>query len=221
MKPITSPTLDDLKPAPYNPRSITAQASAGLAASIERFGDISGIVWNQRTGHLVAGHQRVEQLRKLGAQMVDGGLEVMHQGERHRFPVRVVDWSELDEKMANVEANNPAIAGTYVEDVSVLLGEILAGVGPAVFDELALAGLIDGLDVSPLGELPALPDGDKAPFQQMTFTLHDDQARMVVTALEAAKMSGAFTGTWNENSNGNAIARVCETYLTVVGVGRG
>jgi len=59
----------------------------------------------------------------------------------------------------------------------------------------------------------ALPDEDRAPFQQMTFTLHDDQAETVREAMKAAKAIGAFIDTGNENSNGNALARICELFL--------
>jgi ParB family chromosome partitioning protein len=61
----------------------------------------------------------------------------------------------------------------------------------------------------------SLPDGDKSPFQQMTFTVSDDQAEQVNAALSAAKGMGEFVDTGNENSNGNALARICETFLTV------
>lgn len=57
-----------------------------------------------------------------------------------------------------------------------------------------------------------LPEGDRAPFQQMTFTLHDEQVEQVKAAMEAAKAMGPFDSE-NENSNGNALARVCETFL--------
>jgi len=59
----TIKSLADLRAASYNPREITQEALEGLGHSLEEFGDISGIVWNKRTGHLVAGHQRVEALR--------------------------------------------------------------------------------------------------------------------------------------------------------------
>lgn len=64
-----------------------------------------------------------------------------------------------------------------------------------------------------------LPDGDRAPFQQMTFTLSDEQAEQVKRALEVARKQGAFVDTGNENGNGNALARVCETFLTDYGNG--
>ncbi len=59
-----------------------------------------------------------------------------------------------------------------------------------------------------------LPTEDRAPFQQMTFTLHDEQSETVREAMKLAKAQGAFIDSPNENSNGNALARICETYIT-------
>jgi hypothetical protein len=47
----------------------------------------------------------------------------------------------------------------------------------------------------------------------MTFTLHDSQADVVRRALDAAKDAGDFDGSPNENSNGNALARIAESFL--------
>ena len=55
-------SIPDLKPAPYNPREITADALKRLQRSVEEFGDISGIVWNRQTGNMVSGHQRLKAL---------------------------------------------------------------------------------------------------------------------------------------------------------------
>jgi hypothetical protein len=46
----------------------------------------------------------------------------------------------------------------------------------------------------------------------MTFTLAAHQAETVRDALKAAKEAGPFVDTGNENSNGNALARICEAY---------
>ena len=51
--------IDDLTADPANPRRLTEAAAAGLSASMLELGDVGGIVWNRRTGHLVAGHARV------------------------------------------------------------------------------------------------------------------------------------------------------------------
>lgn len=88
-------------------------------------------------------------------------------------------------------------------------------------DDAAIQGMLNNLargfvvatDDDWNSALGGLADGDRAPFQQMTFTLHDDQAEMVKRALEAAKNIGTFVDTGNENSNGNALALVCELFL--------
>jgi hypothetical protein len=67
--------------------------------------------------------------------------------------------------------------------------------------------------------LPDLADGDKSEFEQITFTLHRDQAAVVRDAVAAAKTLGDYVDTGNENSNGNGIARVCELFLGEYGDG--
>ncbi len=55
--------LEDLKPAPWNPRTITKEALEGLKGSLDRFGDLSGLAYNACTGHLLARHRRIQALR--------------------------------------------------------------------------------------------------------------------------------------------------------------
>jgi hypothetical protein len=131
--------IEDLKPAPYNPRKISAKAAAALAKSLGDFGDLSGIVWNSGTGHLVCGHQRVEQLRQLGGQMLNGAIQVAS-GER--FPVRVVDWPIGRERAANVVANNPHIGGEFTDDLQDVLAQIQCEIGEVEFGELSLPDLV-------------------------------------------------------------------------------
>jgi hypothetical protein len=73
---------------------------------------------------------------------------------------------------------------------------------------------LDGLmrEVAEAG-YPVLPEGDRAPYQQITFLLHDEQVKIVQAAVSAAKQKGPFEDTQNDNANGNALARVCERYL--------
>jgi hypothetical protein len=63
-------------------------------------------------------------------------------------------------------------------------------------------------DVEDLGENFSLPDGDKAPFQQMTFTLADEQATQIKNAIDEIKGTEEYKYAetmGNENSNGNAL----------------
>ena len=68
---------------------------------------------------------------------------------------------------------------------------------------------IIGFDnVEDLGEGFNLPDGDKSPFQQMTFTLADEQATQLKNAIEEIKRTEEYKYAetmGNENSNGNAL----------------
>ena len=53
-----------------------------------------------------------------------------------------------------------------------------------------------------------LPDGDKAPFQQMTFTLADEQAEQIKNAITDIKQTEEYKyceTLGNENTNGNAL----------------
>ena len=64
------------------------------------------------------------------------------------------------------------------------------------------------LDSDELGTDFSLPEGDKAPFQQMTFTLADEQAEQIKNAIADIKETEEYKYAetmGNENSNGNAL----------------
>jgi hypothetical protein len=61
----------------------------------------------------------------------------------------------------------------------------------------------------------SLPDGDKAPFQQMTFTLADEQAEQIKNAIADIKQTEEYKYAetmGNENSNGNALYLIVATW---------
>ena len=59
---------------------------------------------------------------------------------------------------------------------------------------------------------PELRNGDRAPFQQMTFTLHDEQAEELNAAIKKAKNEGGGQSAVNENSNGNALYFIAQRF---------
>ena len=64
------------------------------------------------------------------------------------------------------------------------------------------------IDADEYGEDFNLPDGDKEPFQQMTFTLADEQAEQIKNAISDIKQTDEYKyceTMGNENSNGNAL----------------
>ncbi len=195
--------ISDLKAAPYNPRVITEEALSALTTSIGEFGDISGIVWNSRTGNLVAGHQRLAALHKSYGDglRIDGNALLTPSGER--FPIRVVDWPEEREKAANLAANSPFLAGSFDPGgLEAVLADLTAAEG--------LGDLLDGLRLDELlpGACDLLPEtatgtsgpaqGDVSdevpagPAEWITFStpLTAAQQQTVMAAIRLAKSRG-------------------------------
>ena len=122
-----------LLPADYNPRKISPRAMQGLKASLARFGELGGIVFNKRTGRLVGGHQRVKALADLGETQAE---------------VRVVDLDVASEKAANLALNHPGIGGEWDDALlAVVLDETRRDL-PTAFDELQLDSLML-MDIEP------------------------------------------------------------------------
>lgn len=162
-KPKT-PTLEDLKPAPHNARGIGQAALDALGVSMAEFGDVAGITWNRRTGHLVAGHQRLRSLREKHGDELRMARGIIRTPDGETFRVRVVDWPLAKEKAATIAANSPELAGVFTKDVAEVLAE-LEGTMPELsadlrFDELLKSvGLVAPreLDDAAAGEKPKRP----------------------------------------------------------------
>ena len=117
-------SIDDLKPAPYNPREIDTEAFDGLQVSVKSFGDLSSIVYNSKTGNLVCGHQRLEALKTLYCDELKIKDNVIVTPTGETFPIRIVDFTLTKEKAANVAANNQHISGTYTPEVEDIIADI-------------------------------------------------------------------------------------------------
>lgn len=107
--------LSDLAPNPENPRQITDERLLMLSKALAEFGDLSGIVFNRRTGHLVGGHQRQKALPGDAEVVVEATFDegtragTVAEGyaliDGERFKYREVDWDETKEMAANIAAN--------------------------------------------------------------------------------------------------------------------
>ena len=104
--------VKDLKPSDCNPRKITEKKLDMLGKSMKEFGDLSGIVFNRRTGNLIGGHQRIKHLRpewEIVKKNCEDELGTVAQGFIKTpfgdWVYREVDWPEKKEKAANVAAN--------------------------------------------------------------------------------------------------------------------
>lgn len=138
----------DLAADAANPRTITDEAAEGLAQSIERFGDLSGIVFNKRTGELVTGHQRVAQIRGRYGDVeltMTAGDRAEFQLDGRTFAVRVVDWSRAEQRAANVAANSQKLQGEFTDDLAAYLLAVeteLSAAQPGAMEDLLLDQLL-------------------------------------------------------------------------------
>lgn len=121
----------DLIPADYNPRKDLKPGDKEyekLKRSITEFSYVDPLIWNQRTGNLVGGHQRLKVLGDMGETEVD---------------VVVVDLDTEKEKALNIALNK--ISGEWDKDkLALLITDLqgsaldvsLTGFEPAELDEL-------------------------------------------------------------------------------------
>ena len=190
-------SLDKLIPYINNSRTHSDEQVAQVAASINEFGFTNPVLVDD-AGGVIAGHGRILAARKLGLKDV---------------PAIVLEGLTDAQKKAYVIADNQlALNSGWDLDTLRLEVETLQEMDFDLvllgFDAIVLDKLLD-IDC----ELPDLPDGDRDPFQQKTFTLHDEQAQTIDDAILKAKTSPLIDTGLNENSNGNAIAWICEQWL--------
>jgi hypothetical protein len=99
-----------IKNAPYNPRVISDTAKRKLKENIKTVGLLAPITWNQRTGNIVSGHQRM------------GILDTLEGTYNYTLKVCRVDLDEKTEKEQNIFMNNPEAQGDYeIESLEKLL----------------------------------------------------------------------------------------------------
>ena len=184
---VQSVKISDVKSNPNNPRLIKDDKFTKLVQSLKDFPEMANvrpIVVNQDFV-VLGGNMRLKAMKEAGWKEV---------------PVQVVDWSEEQQKEFIVKDN----VGFGEWDWDMLANEWNA-------EDLEKWGLeVPGFDVNSddLGEDFTLPDGDKAPFQQMTFTLADEQATQIKNAIADIKETQEYKYAetmGNENSNGNAL----------------
>ncbi len=143
--------IKDFKRAKYNPRKISKEALAALNKSIEEFGDLSGVVINEKTNTIIAGHQRLTTISDKKTKIITsklkdefGTVKVGHievqkdNGDKFLIPLRVVRWDTRKEKLANIAANNHG--GEFDNQK---LGKLLAELKNDKFD-IELSGFTSG-----------------------------------------------------------------------------
>ncbi len=130
---------DSLKPAEYNPRTITDEAHKRLTRGIIEFGLVDPIIARRSDRMVIGGHQRLAAAQHLGMTAV---------------PVVFLD--DIDDQRAaalNVMLNNQNAAGDWDYPKLTALLSSLDGEGfdatLSGFSEVELGGLLGSFDANP------------------------------------------------------------------------
>lgn len=94
----------EVRGAPYNPRVLSDEARKRLRKKIKATGLVEPLVWNETTGNLVSGHQRLSILDEL------------EQRDDYELTVAAVRLPEREEKALNVFLNNAGAMGEWDEE---------------------------------------------------------------------------------------------------------
>ena len=189
---IKTAKISEIKLNPDNPRTISNKDMELLIKSLKEFPEmlhLREIVVDENMV-VLGGNMRLLALQKMGASDCQ---------------IRMVSGLTPEQKREFVIKDNSNF-GRY--DFDSLANE---------WSDLPLADW--GVDLpddwlKEVGEVdaPELKDGDRAPFQQMTFTLHDEQAEELNAAIKKAKNEGGGQSAVNENSNGNALYFIAQRF---------
>jgi ParB-like chromosome segregation protein Spo0J len=190
--------VESLIPYVNNSRKHSDEQVAQIAASIKEFGWTNPILVDGENG-IIAGHGRLMAARKLSMEEVPV-IELAHLSDNQRKALIIAD-------------NKLATNATWDEEILFIEIENLKS-----FDfNLDLIGFnfeeINGIAENAIIDMPQLDDGDKKPFQQKAFILHDEQAEIVDNAITLAKTNPLADTGLNENTNGNALSLICKDWL--------
>lgn len=184
--------VKDLLPLEINPRKISEEKKVKLIRSLEKF-NLAEIPAVNTDNKIIGGNQRVAALLFVGR-----GDELID--------VRVPNRKLTDKEVKEYAIISNTHAGEFdFEILELEFADIeIAEIG---FD---IVGWEDWnkLNAENFGNDFTLPSGEKAPFQQMTFILADEQAEQIKQAIEKIKVTDEYKyceTMGNQNTNGNAL----------------
>lgn len=168
-------TVRELTPHAANPRNISDKRLAQLGKSMARFGDLSSITVNRRTGKIVSGHQRVRNLlpnAKIETKPTTDDTGTVALGRiisgKNVWPYRVVDVDDKTEKAMLIAAN---AAGGDFDDLK--LGKLVRELDSKGMD-LELLNLVNLDKILAEHEQPSAEEDEVAPIGGKTISKRGD-----------------------------------------------
>lgn len=191
MNIVTLP-LADIHPYAKNPRK-NDEAVKNVAASIREFGFLVPLVIDQNH-EIVAGHTRYKAAQSLGMTEV---------------PCVVADELTEDQIKAFRLADNKVgeMAQWDMDLLPLELADIMLPMTDFGFESISDEDFSDNF---------TLDAGEKKPFQQISITVHDEQAKLILSAIKYVYEQNAVTENFtNENHNGNGLYEVVREWAAL------
>ena len=184
--------LKDIRPYARNPRK-NDEAVKSVAASIREFGFLVPLVID-RNHEIVCGHTRYKAAQSLGIKEV---------------PCVIADELTDDQIKAFRLADNKV--GEMAQwDMDLLPLELQGIMLPRT--DCGVQAISD----EDIADTFTRDAGEKKPFQQISITVHDEQARLLLAAIKYVYDQQAVTETFgNENHNGNGLYEVVREWAAL------
>ena len=186
---------------PYinNSRTHSEEQITQIASSIKEFGFTNPILIDE-SNSIIAGHGRLQAVKKLGYDEV---------------PCIIISGLSKTQIKALIIADNQLSlnASWDIDKLSLELDSLKEenfNLDILGFNNDFLKDVQQ--EIVPLSDLPEIKDGDKEPYQQMTFIIHDSQMKFINLALEKVKSKFDLNNEYNQNINGNAITEICKNF---------
>jgi len=193
-------SISDLVPDDKNFNTGNELGNSLIEKSLRKHGAGRSILID-KNNRIIAGNKTIENAAFIGMEDV----MIVETTGNQIVAVKRMD-IDLDSKAGRemALADNQTNKINYIVNVEVL---------EAVCEEMDIQSVEWGIDggvklTDEFGENFSLKDGDKEPFQQMTFTLADEQAEQIKNAITDIKATEEYKyceTLGNENSNGNAL----------------
>lgn len=184
---------------PTNPRQIDEEHLDKLKRSLQEAPEMLNlreliVMPHGKDYIIIGGNMRLRAAKELGLK---------------ELPCKVLPEDTPTEKLCEYTIKDNNSFGSY--DWDILANE---------WDDLPLADWgvdMPGFeaDADDYGTDINLQAGDKEPFQQMTFTLADEQAEFIKTQLELSKKMQDCETFGNTNTNGNALYNIIRQWASV------
>lgn len=147
-------SIEKINAAKYNPRRNLQPGTPEyerIQNSVEHFGLVEPLVWNQRTGNLVGGHQRLKVLREQGATEAECSVVDLPESKERALNLALNkaqglwDYDALQAALAGIRPVDLEATGFSEDELRLLLEQASDQAQNVALDHEAEAGDTEGL----------------------------------------------------------------------------